>query len=87
MSCIDLKRDSQLVGNIPIAGKLYIEELHKKGREKKQRNIHIATMCIAPPVGLIKTQRKKRRETERQRETERTSKETSILQQCTLHPL
>ena len=36
MSCIDLKRDSQLVGNIPIAGKLYIEELHKNGRRRER---------------------------------------------------
>ena len=37
LSCIDLKRDSQLVGNIPIAGKLYIEELHKNGRRRERR--------------------------------------------------
>ena len=36
LSCIDLKRDSQLVGNIPIAGKLYIEELHKNGRRRER---------------------------------------------------
>ena len=35
LGCIDLKKDSQLVGNIPIAGKLYIEELHKK-REREE---------------------------------------------------